>query len=302
MTGRATPRSIDDYLAALRAALAGEDPALLQDALYDAEEHLRAALQAGAAEDPAAAFTGIVEAYGSPEEIATAYRNSERQVHAALEPRAPSRAQTAFERFFGVFADSRAWLSLFFMLLSLVTGVVYFSVTVIGLGVSLGTMILIFGLPLLLLFVGFSRVLALAEGRLIEAMLGTRMPRRPRYVAKPQSFTTRIKSMLTDRRTWTTLVYFVLMLPLGVAYFTVAVTGLATATALLLAPLALIGHQFGWITIEGEIVPLPGPWAAAAACIAGALLWTLLLHIARWTGRLHGAFAKHLLVAPAAVD
>ena len=37
-----SPRSIDDYLHALRAALAGADPALIQDALYDAEEHLRA--------------------------------------------------------------------------------------------------------------------------------------------------------------------------------------------------------------------------------------------------------------------
>src|SRR2546429_266914 len=30
------PRSIDDYLKQLRAALEGEDPALIQDALYDA--------------------------------------------------------------------------------------------------------------------------------------------------------------------------------------------------------------------------------------------------------------------------
>jgi hypothetical protein len=37
------PRSIDQYLRQLREALAGQDPALLQDALYDAEEyrHLR---------------------------------------------------------------------------------------------------------------------------------------------------------------------------------------------------------------------------------------------------------------------
>ena len=36
------PRSIDEYLKQLRAALAGEDAALIQDALYDAEEYLRA--------------------------------------------------------------------------------------------------------------------------------------------------------------------------------------------------------------------------------------------------------------------
>ena len=36
------PRSIDEYLRQLRSALAGEDAALIQDALYDAEEYLRA--------------------------------------------------------------------------------------------------------------------------------------------------------------------------------------------------------------------------------------------------------------------
>src|ERR1051325_2860228 len=40
-----TPRTIAQYLEQLRAALAGADPALIQDALYDAEEHLRAELQ-----------------------------------------------------------------------------------------------------------------------------------------------------------------------------------------------------------------------------------------------------------------
>ena len=35
------PRSIPEYLDQLRAALAGADKALVQDALYDAEEYLR---------------------------------------------------------------------------------------------------------------------------------------------------------------------------------------------------------------------------------------------------------------------
>ena len=38
------PRTIAEYLNQLRAALKGADRALIQDALYDAEEHLRAEL------------------------------------------------------------------------------------------------------------------------------------------------------------------------------------------------------------------------------------------------------------------
>jgi len=33
--------------------------------------------------------------------------------------------------------------------------------------------------------------------------------------------------MLKDRRTWTTLAYLILMLPLGIVYFAVAVVGLS---------------------------------------------------------------------------
>jgi len=42
----AAPRSIDAYLKQLRAALADQDPALIQDAAYDAEEYLRAEIAA----------------------------------------------------------------------------------------------------------------------------------------------------------------------------------------------------------------------------------------------------------------
>lgn len=49
---RPLPTTIPDYLAQLRQALAGADPAMIQDALYDAEEYLRAELaeQAGKSE------------------------------------------------------------------------------------------------------------------------------------------------------------------------------------------------------------------------------------------------------------
>ena len=43
---RSAPRSIDQYLRQLREELAGADPALVQDALYDAEEYLRAEVAA----------------------------------------------------------------------------------------------------------------------------------------------------------------------------------------------------------------------------------------------------------------
>ena len=61
--------TVEGYLAQLRAALAGADPALVQDALYDAEEYLRAAIAEG--DGSPEAVEAAVEAYGTPVAVAT---------------------------------------------------------------------------------------------------------------------------------------------------------------------------------------------------------------------------------------
>ena len=220
MNKGAAPRSIEQYLKALKECLAGEDPSLVQDALYDAEEYLRAELNANPGKGEADVLEIIASTYGAPDEVADAYRNTEQQVRAALAPPKRKEHKSALGRFFGVYGDARAWTALFYMLLALGTGIVYFTVTVTGLSMSAGLAILIVGIPFFLLFVGFTRVLSLAEGRLVEGLLGERMPRRPPYPQKGKPFMERIKDMLTDRRTWTTMLYFLLMLPLGILYFT----------------------------------------------------------------------------------
>ena len=85
---------------------------------------------------------------------------------------------------------------------------------------------LIIGVPFFLAFIGVTRVLALVECRLVEAVSGVRMPRRPLHPGAPQGFWDRVRAMLTDSRTWTTLAYNVLMLPVGIVYFVIAVVGL----------------------------------------------------------------------------
>src|SRR5580698_10944588 len=99
------PRSIDEYLKQLRAALEGEDPSLIQDALYDAEEYLRAEVAAHPGKSEADVLELIATTYGAPEEVAAAYRDTEVKVKAALQTPAPKSAASpsALTRFFGVF-------------------------------------------------------------------------------------------------------------------------------------------------------------------------------------------------------
>src|SRR5450631_3269218 len=165
---RSAPRSIDQYLRQLREELAGADSALIQDALYDAEEYLRAEVAAHPEKSESDVLELIASTYGAPDEVASAYRDTEIKVKAAMAtPRKVPKSKLG--AFFGVFLDSRAYTSLFFMLLCFATGIIYFVFAIVGLSMSVGLAILIIGVPFFLMFVAIGRALSLAEGRLIEA-------------------------------------------------------------------------------------------------------------------------------------
>ena len=286
--------TIEGYVTELRAAFAGADPALVQDAVYDAEEYLRSAAAEGGSTPEAVA--SAIDAYGSPEEIAGAYRDTERTVTAALRRPAPAKASNPILRFFGVIADPGAWGAMFYMLLALLTGTLYFTVVVTGLSLSAGLFILIIGVPVALLFIAAVRAISLAEGRIVEGLLGVRMPRRPRTVGMAGSgtFLDRLKGWFADYRTWTTMLYMLLMLPLGITYFTFVVTALSASLAVFVAPIwQLLSHQPFIVNEWGYYIE---PWGAPFFLAGGILGFFLTLWLAKGIGYLHGMFAKVMLV------
>jgi tryptophan-rich sensory protein len=282
--------------------LAGADPALVQDAIYDADEYLRSAM-AEKGDDPAA-FDSAVEAYGAPEEVAAAYQDTEHTVAAALRAPRPSaqRSNNPFARFFGVVADPQAWGALFYLLLALATGIAYFTIVVTGVSVTLGTLILVIGIPMALLTLAVVRAISLAEGRIVEGLLGVRMPRRPRTVEGRQgTIWERIKGWLVDWRTWTTMLYMVLQLPLGILYFTIVVTSLALSTALIALPIVQLAIDAPVIRM-GSYGYLIDPWAFPLFVAAGLLGYLITLWVAKGIGFLHGQYAKVMLVGRSATD
>lgn len=300
-------RSIDEYLKQLRTALAGEDPALIQDALYDAEEYLRAELASHEGKSEADALELVASTYGAPEEVAAAYRETEIKVNAALHtPRLRPRttAPGALSRYFGVFSDPQAYTSLLFMLLSLITGVLYFTFTVTGLALSLGLSVLVIGLPFFLAFIGMARVIAVGEGRLLEAVTGERMPRRPAHPGPAANFFARVGQMLKDPRTWTTLAYCLLMLPLGILYFTVAITLFAVGLAFVALPFVklwdILADHNDWTRYVNLGVDVLDNWVGyLLVCVCGIFILPALMYLARGITRIHCRLAKELLVTPA---
>ena len=290
-----SPKNIPEYLEQLRAALSGADPALVQDALYDAEEYLRSELAAQPGVDEATLIAAVAGSYGAPSEVAEIYRETEATVVHALRAPAPKPRASALGKFVGVFADPRAYTALLYMLLAIATGTFYFTWAVTGLSLSASLAILIIGIPFAIVFFASVRGLSLVEGRLIEAMLGERMPRRPPYADRDLPLLSRIKAMFVDPRTWSTLLYMLLMLPLGILYFTFAVTTLTFSLSIALLPVLQAINGGGVISFGGAdyVVSL---WATPVTLLLGFVLIALMLHAARGIGAMHAQLAKHLLV------
>jgi len=290
---------IKEYLDNLEKALSGSDPATIRDAGVDAEEHLRTALDAASTETPDVPedelVRGIIEDYGTPEEVADAYRRIEKYSTPVLAGGKKNGSRPAAARFFGVLVDPRAYGAMFYMLFSLITGIIYFTWAMTGLSMSLGFAVMIFGIPFFGLFLLSVQGLMLVEGRIVEALSGVRMPRRPLTSRKGLSIWQKFVSLVKDRRTWRAILYMVLQLFFGIMYFTVTITLLAFSVSFLFRPILEYTFEVPMMHISGIEYWTPG-WMMPFMVVFGVLLLTLTLHAARGMTRFHGRWAKYMLV------
>jgi hypothetical protein len=293
------PETVKAYLDALRGALKGAPAGLVSDALSDAEDHLNNEIAAQPELSEKQILASVIDTYGTPAEIAEEYRDMEATISGPF-PKPEENPEGRRYGFFNVVSDPRTYGALMYMLLSLATGIFYFTWIVTGLAMSVGFMILIIGIPFALLFIGSVRVLAHVEGRLVEGLLGVRMPRRLPSVTPPdESIWTKVREALSDTRTWSSMFYLVLMLPLGIVYFVLAVAGISVSLGL------TAGSIFSLITGTSHIQISEVPWlehlfhtapGLALAAVVGLLLFFVVLHIARGIGWFHARIAELLLV------
>jgi uncharacterized membrane protein len=291
--------SIEAYLHQLKKELTNCDRATIQDALSDAEEYLRNSLENMRETKPdisaETVFPLIIEEYGTPSEIAEAYRKIEARSLLSPVTRTQREQSSFLKRFFGVVIDPRAWGALFYLLFSLFTGIIYFTWTVTGVSLSLGLLVLVIGIPIAGLFILSTRGLALLEGRMVEALLGIRMPHRPLFSNKKSGLWGKFKSLITDKYTWFSMGYLLFQMPLGIVYFTVFVALFAVSLYLIASPLLQLGLGLPLFTNWDAQYYFHG-WVMPLAVIGGILLFIATMHLAKVTGNLHGKMAKAMLV------
>lgn len=291
-------KEIAEYLKQLKKELIGNDPALIQDALSDAEEHLRTALSEALEESPdiseAQVLPRLIEKYGTPLEIASAYKEIESRIVPAFAARKPKASRSFWTDFFGVITEGRAWGALLYIFVSALTSLFFGMWILVGGTFSLFSLVLIIGIPVTGLFLLSLRGIALMEGRIVEALLGVRMPRRPVFMHKGLNWRQKYKALVTESFTWKVFAYLLLHFPLGWLHFicVFVLFGFSIKSAIypvwhgvLGRPLITIGQPF-----------YPPAWSSPLIVLAGITMFFLTLHLAGLIGRIHGRFAKSMLV------
>jgi len=291
-------KKIDEYLSQLKKELYGSDPAFIQDALSDTEDHLRTALEEAVKGAPSLKETETLQTllakFGTPAEVASAYKEIEPQVLPALAIQKPQAPRSFWPKFFVVAAEVRTWGAFLYVLLSGLTAIVFGLWTLFGGAISLFSMILIIGIPVTGFFLLSLRGIALIEGRIIEALLGIRMPRKPVFLRKDLNWREKYKALITESYTWKVFAYMILHLPLGLIYFT-AVAGLfALSIKCAIYPIWYWGLSRPLITLGQPLYP--PAWTYPLISAAGILMIFLTLHLARFIGKIHGRLAKSMLV------
>jgi uncharacterized membrane protein len=291
--------SIDDYLLELKKELTNCDRATTQDALSDAEEYLRNAIENLKETRPDVsrenALALLIEEYGTPSEIAEAYKKIEVRSSSSFTSTKKRHKTSFILRFLSVVIDPGSWAALLYFIFSLITGILYFSWAVTGISLSVGLLVLIIGIPFAGIFILSIRGVALLEGRLVEALLGVRMPHRQIFTNKNPGLWNRFKALISDKYSWFALVYMILQLPLGIVYFTVFITLIAVSLGLVVSPILQYGFGLPLFEINYEQFYL-SVWMMPVAVVVGILIFILTMHLVKFTGNLHGRMAKAMLV------
>ena len=197
------------------------------------------------------------------------------------------------KRYFGVVAREETYLNLIYLVLAFPLGTVYFVFLVTGISVGIGTAIIWIGIPILLAVFAASWGLAMFERMLAEVLLREDIAPMSRQEDAETSAWERLKAHLGNRVTWTSLVYLFLKFPIATLFFTIAVTVVATAVGMLIAPFIykLWDYPTWWgvwqIDTLGESLIL----TALALVIVG----PISLHITNFLAWVSGTFARVML-------
>lgn len=187
------------------------------------------------------------------------------------------------------------WGSLAYLVMNLPIGIAGFVFIVTTVSVGVSTVIIWVGLGVLALAVLVWRGAARLERLRVHAMLGTYVadPYRP----LPGSGSGRWFARFKDPATWKDMAYFVLLLPIGIAEFTISVVTWSVGAYLALLPLywTFVPDDWHMVMWNNQVFD-PESWVGTLPLAAvGVLVLALSIAITKGLGTLHARYARAML-------
>ena len=194
--------------------------------------------------------------------------------------------------FWGVVGAWQSYKNILFHLLSFPLGLIYFIITLVGLTVGLGTMIVWVGILLLLgtflLVRGFTAI----DQWLVGALLRTRIPAQQK-APKGSTLVENVKLLAFSRATWMRVLYMIGKLPLGIVSLSMFIV--CTVVPLAVPASIIFAAAFpDRPAVEiGEFV-LQGMFAMPVLAAFGVFVFPLF-HLSNWVAFLHARWAVFCL-------
>lgn len=191
--------------------------------------------------------------------------------------------------FFGVVAGPQSYLNIVYLLLAFPLGTFYFVFLVTGLSLGFGMIITLVGIPILLLVLGGSWVLCKFERNVAITLLNEDIPAASSQLTS-QGLWMRVKLCLTNRVTWTGVLYLLLKFPVGIATFTIAVTLISVSLGLLTVPIYYSFVDMNWILWNIDML-----WEALLLTLIGIPTVFISLRLMNGAASVSGRLARVML-------
>ncbi|HEX6352980.1 sensor domain-containing protein [Actinophytocola sp.] len=183
--------------------------------------------------------------------------------------------------------------SVAYLLMNLPLGIASFVFVVVTMSLGVGTAIIWVGVAVLALGILVTRGLASLERLRVHAMLGTYVASPYRPLPEKGRWLARVK----DPATWKELAYLLLMLPLGIAEFTIVVVFWSVSLYLTLLPLywAWIPSDWQLVLWDHRVVEIDSWTATLPFAGLGVLVLAMAIIITNALGTLHAVYARAML-------
>jgi hypothetical protein len=186
------------------------------------------------------------------------------------------------DRIFGPVVQPRTYRNLLYLAVSFPLGILYFVTMITGLSISVGLAIILVGFLMLAITLGLARMFGALERGLTKSLLGATFEPAP-----PPG--RGLRAILTNRHSWSTVIYLLLRFPVGVLGFVASVLTLVS-TVVMAAP--LLYTIIPYTVIDERITSSE---EALLVSVFGCVLFLLMVHAVNGIAAISRRLAEALI-------